>query len=234
MRHILLLPAFLLFAPSVALSQSTAAYPAATGADTARFADEIAEFLKSDRLNPPRAGGVVFVGSSSIRMWPHLAADFPGENVIQRGFGGSELSDVVYRAPQIVIPYKPRLIVLYAGDNDLAAGRTPEEILSRFESFVSLIHDTLPRTGIVFVSIKPSWSRVSLLDKMKQANDLVRHYIAGRRGLGYVDVFTPMLGADGKPRMDLLVADSLHMNEMGYSIWRRRLMPIVTSPAQSR
>jgi lysophospholipase L1-like esterase len=230
----LLLPAFLLFAPSVAKSQSTAAYPAASRVDTARFADEIAEFLKSDRLHPPRPGGVVFVGSSSIRMWPHLATDFPGENVIQRGFGGSELSDVVHRAPEIVLPYRPRLIVLYAGDNDLAAGRTPEDILSRFESFVSLIHDALPRTRIVFVSIKPSWSRVSLLDKMKQANDLVRRYIAGRPGLSYVDVFTPMLGADGKPRMDLLVADSLHMNEMGYSIWRRRLMPIVTSPARSR
>jgi lysophospholipase L1-like esterase len=204
-----------------------AARDSAAAVDTASFAEEIAEFAKADRLHFPRPGGVVFVGSSSIRMWPSLAADFPGVNVIQRGFGGSELSDVVYRAAQIVIPYKPRLVVLYAGDNDLANGRSPQDVLNRFEAFVSEVHAALPRTRIAFVSIKPSWARVSVLDKMRRANDLVRHYIAEHPGLVYVDVFSPMLGASGRPRMDLLAADSLHMNASGYRIWRDRLTPVV-------
>src|SRR3954463_12539107 len=133
---------FVLAVVSPAHSQSPSSSAAV---DTTNFADEIAEFAKADRLHFPRPGGVVFVGSSSIRMWPDLAADFPGVNVIQRGFGGSELSDVVYRAPRIVIPYKPRLVVLYAGDNDLANGRSPQDVLNRFEAFVSEVHAALPR-----------------------------------------------------------------------------------------
>src|SRR4051812_10255521 len=209
--------------PSQSQSQSSSAT-----VDTTKFADEIAEFAKADRLHFPRPGGVVFVGSSSIRMWPDLAADFPGVNVIQRGFGGSELSDVVYRAPRIVISYKPRLVILYAGDNDLANGRSPQEVLSRFKAFVALVHASLPRTRIAFVSIKPSLARASLLGEMREANTLVRNYIDGRPGLTYVDVFTPMLTAAGHPRAELLAADSLHMNAMGYSIWRSRLAALVT------
>jgi lysophospholipase L1-like esterase len=209
-----------------ARSQSASSTPAVV--DTTSFADEIAEFANADRLHFPRPGGVVFVGSSSIRMWPNLAADFPGVNVIQRGFGGSELSDVVYRAPGVVIPYKPRLVVLYAGDNDLANGRSPQDVLDRFRSFVDLVHAALPRTRIAFVSIKPSLARVSLLDKMREANALVRKYIDGRPGLTYVDVFAPMLNAAGQPRAELLAPDSLHMNAMGYRLWRRQLSPLVT------
>ena len=227
MRAIWFITALVLLAvASPARSQSTSSTPAAF--DTTNFAEEIAEFATADRLHFPRPGGVVFVGSSSIRMWPHLAADFPGVNVIQRGFGGSELSDVVYRAPRIVIPYKPALVILYAGDNDLANGRSPQDVLSRFKSFVGLVHGALPRTRIAFVSIKPSLARVSLLGQMKDANALVRKYIDGRPGLTYVDVFTPMLTATGQPRPELLAADSLHMNAAGYSLWRRRLSPLVT------
>jgi len=230
MRAASLLSALLVFVAPPAPSQSTAPSPAAV--DTTNFADEIAAFQKADRLRFPRPGGVVFVGSSSIRMWPHLAADFPGVNVIQRGFGGSELSDVVYRAPQIVVPYKPRLVVLYAGDNDLANGRSPQDVLKQFKAFVGVVRGALPHTRIAFVSIKPSWARVALVDKMRDANDLVRHYIADQPGLTYVDVFNPMLGATGQPRMELLAADSLHMNASGYAIWRRRLTPIVSGTAR--
>jgi lysophospholipase L1-like esterase len=227
MRNLLVASVLAVGVASPSLAQVAAANTAAAHVDTAGYANEIAEFVKADRLHFPRPGGVVFVGSSSILMWPNLAGDFPGVNVIQRGFGGSELSDVVYRAPQIVIPYKPRLIVLYAGDNDLANGRSPQDVLNRFDAFVSEVHAALPQTRIAFVSIKPSWARVSLLDKMRQANDLVRHYIAHHDGLVYVDVFSRMLGATGQPRMDLLAADSLHMNASGYRIWRGLLTPVV-------
>ena len=229
MRSRLIPAAFLLLAVgSAARAQSSQRAPADSSAvDDEPWAGEIAEFIKADRVKFPKPGGVVFVGSSTIRMWPNLARDFPGVNVIQRGFGGSELSDVVYRAPRIVLPYKPRLIVLYAGDNDLANGRTPQDVLKAFQSFVAVVRAALPQTRIAFVSIKPSWARVSLLDKMKATNSLVREYIAGEQGLIYVDAFSRMLSPAGHPRAELLESDSLHMNATGYKLWRYLLTPVV-------
>ena len=213
-------------APALAYAQSR--HSVADTVDDQPWASDIAAFRKADRLHFPKPGGIVFVGSSSIVFWPHLAADFPGENVIQRGFGGSELGDAVYRAPSIVIPYKPRLVVLYAGDNDIANGRTPQDVLRQFQRFVKVVHDSLPKTRIAFISIKPTWARVALLDKMRAANDLVRKYIAGKPGLTYIDVFTPMLSPAGHPRMALLdPTDSLHLNVTGYKLWRHLVMPVV-------
>ncbi|HKR08201.1 MAG TPA: GDSL-type esterase/lipase family protein, partial [Gemmatimonadaceae bacterium] len=145
-----------------------------------RFESEIRAFEDSDRVNPPRPGGVVFVGSSSIRMWPDLRADFPGSNVIQRGFGGSRLDEVVRYTPRIVLPYRPTLIILYAGENDLVEDRTPEQVFESYKSFVKVVRDTLPQTRIVFVSIKPSPSRWELADKMRVTNEMVRTYAATR------------------------------------------------------
>ncbi len=194
---------------------------------TPGFAADIAAFEAADRLNPPPAGGVLFVGSSSIRLWPSLADDFPGVHIVQRGFGGSEISDVVHYAPRIVLPYRPRLIVFYAGDNDLNAGESPESVLRDYQSFVGLVWRSLPDTRIAFVSIKPSGSRWALVDKMRRANELIRAYSARDPRLSYVDVFTPMLGADGKPREELFVADRLHLSQQGYELWRQVLRPIV-------
>ena len=150
-------------------------------------------------------------------------------NVIQRGFGGSELADVVYRAPRLVVAYRPRLVVLYAGDNDLANGRAPEQVFNDFRSFVDVVHKSLPRTRIVWLAIKPSWARVSLLEKMRTTNGLVKAYIDKHRGLTYVDTFNPMLSPSGQPRMELLnPTDSLHLNAAGYKIWRQLLTPIVS------
>jgi lysophospholipase L1-like esterase len=169
------------------------------------------------------------VGSSSIRVWPDLKADFPNIDVLQRGFGGSTLDEVDQYAPRIVLPYCPRLIVLYAGDNDLAEGRTPEQILADFKTFVGLVRPPMPKTKIVFVSIKPSTARVALLGKMREANALVRNYIATDPSLTYVDVFTPMLGPTGVPRGELFQSDGLHMNAQGYAIWRGLLQPLVSA-----
>jgi lysophospholipase L1-like esterase len=201
------------------------------------FEDEIEAFEAADRTNPPEKGGVVFVGSSSIRMWPNLAADFPGANVVQRGFGGSELWQVVNYAPRIVLPYCPRRIVVYAGDNDLAAGRSPEQILGDYQTFVGLVHRALPRTKIAFVSIKPSPSRWALSDKIRRANQLVREYSAKDSTLTYIDVFAPMLGPTGAPRGEMFGEDSLHLSPSGYAMWRDLLAPFVyggpsATPAQ--
>ena len=209
------------------LTAQTNAHSPAAPVDDQPWASEIAAFKTADKLHFPKPGGVVFVGSSSIVFWPNLKADFPGVNVIQRGFGGSELPDVVYRAPEIVLPYKPRLIVLYAGDNDLANGRSPDDVLKSFQQFVRIVKDSLPQARIAFISVKPSWARVALLEKMRITNDLVRRYIATQPNLVYVDAFSRMLSPAGHPRAELFDADSLHLNATGYKLWRHLLTPIV-------
>ncbi|HEU4747518.1 MAG TPA: SGNH/GDSL hydrolase family protein [Gemmatimonadaceae bacterium] len=225
----------LLLAISVAaLAACAAPPPAAAPTPAARavpatepFAEDIARFEAADRTSPRRHGGVLFVGSSSIRLWPALGSDFPGVDVVQRGFGGAELSDVSRYAPRIVLPYRPRLIVLYAGENDLAAGKPAAAVFREYQAFVGLVRRALPETRIAFVAIKPSGSRWSLVNQMREANDLIRQYSATDERLLFVDVFTPMLGPDGKPREELFVGDRLHLNAAGYALWRDLLRPIV-------
>ncbi|HKR09456.1 MAG TPA: SGNH/GDSL hydrolase family protein [Gemmatimonadaceae bacterium] len=228
MRRLSLILGLALGAIACVRSASTTQASVAT-ATTDRFESEIRAFEDSDRINPPRPGGIVFVGSSSIRMWPDLRADFPGLNVIQRGFGGSRLDEVVRYAPRIVLPYRPALIVLYAGENDLAENRTPEQVLDAYKAFVKLVRDSLPRTPIAFVSIKPSPSRWELVDKMRATNQMVRAYAETHPGLSFVDIFPIMIGPNGRPRSELFGSDSLHMNHSGYAIWRSVLLPIVSS-----
>jgi lysophospholipase L1-like esterase len=188
---------------------------------------DIAQFEAQDRASSPRLGSIVFVGSSSIRMWTTLDRDFPGVPVLNRGFGGSEAGDVAQFAERIVVPYKPPVVVFYAGDNDLAAGKTPAQVLSAFQSFVTTMHRDLPGTRVVFVSIKPSLARWGIVDKMRAANQLIRDYVATDDRLAYVDVFTPMLDASGKPRPELYQEDGLHMTPAGYAIWRDLIGPVI-------
>lgn len=211
-------------APPVLPSQPARAIPVAEA-----FAEEIARFEAADRSTPPRPGGVLFVGSSSIRLWPALDKDFPGVYALQRGFGGAELSDVIRYAPRIVLPYRPRLIVLYAGDNDLNAGKSAVAVFREYKAFVELVQRSLPETRIAYVAIKPSGSRWALADQMREANELIRRHAATDPRLLFVDVFTPMLAPDGKPREELFVADRLHLNDRGYALWRELLWPIVRS-----
>ncbi len=191
---------------------------------------DIQAFEKSDRENPPVPGAVLFVGSSSIRMWETLAADFPTASIIHRGFGGSTMADVVAYADRIVIPYKPRLIVVYAGDNDINDGKTPEQVLADYRSLVGRVREKLPATRMAFISIKPSLARWKLVEPMRKANALVREYSAGDSLLAYIDVFTPMLGADGTPRKDLFMEDGLHLNAEGYALWKSVVAPFIVEP----
>jgi lysophospholipase L1-like esterase len=233
MRSTFLLLAALSAGPGVRTPAQCPPKPQAQPVGEAQpFEDEIASFEAADRINPPPRNGVLFVGSSSIRVWPSLKADFPNIEVLQRGFGGSTLDQVDHYSPRIVLPYCPRLIVLYAGDNDLAEGRTPEQVLTDFKTFVRLVRPSMPRTRIIFVSIKPSTARVALLGKMREANALVRQYIATDPSLTYVDVFTPMLEPTGVPRGELFQSDGLHMNAQGYAIWRGLLQPLVSATAR--
>lgn len=194
---------------------------------------EIKAFEEADRRAAVAEGGVLFVGSSSIRLWETLAADFPSVKVVNRGFGGSHLEDSTHYADRIVIPYRPRLIVLYAGDNDIESGKSPSRVLADFKEFVRVVRRRLPRTRIAFISIKPSPARWHLADQVRRANELIRAYAERTRGLVFIDVFTPMLGSDGKPRPELFVEDGLHLSTEGYRLWRRVISPHVGEEAQS-
>jgi GDSL-like lipase/acylhydrolase family protein len=176
---------------------------AAPALDPTPFEPEIRAFEAADRRNPPPVGGVVFIGSSSIKNWTDVAADFPGVAVLNRGFGGSTLADVVYYADRILLPYHPRLVVLYAGDNDLAQGRTPERVHSDYRSFVARLRSAWPEARVAYLSIKPSPSRRIYLDRMRETNQRIRAEIARDSLQTYIDVFTPMLDASGQPRPEL-------------------------------
>jgi len=194
---------------------------------SSQWEPEFVSFETADRADPPPTGGIVFVGSSSIRMWQTLQNDFPGLLVLNRGFGGSELSDAVKFANRIVLPYRPKIVVLYAGDNDLNAGKTPERVFADFKEFVGIVRRDLPGTRVVFISIKPSIARITIIDKIRVANQLIRDYIATDPKLAYIDVFTPMLDASGQPRRELFLEDGLHMNAKGYAIWKDLIAPVI-------
>jgi lysophospholipase L1-like esterase len=215
-------------APSTSAVSTAGAYDRA-----AQFEAEIAAFEAADRRRAPEPGGIVFTGSSSIRLWPSLEQAF-GVPALNRGFGGSQLPDVVHFAPRIVTPHRPGLVVLYAGDNDIAAGRTPAQLLADFEAFVRLVRASSPATRIVYVSIKPSPSRWDRVGAMREANALIASAIARDSLAAFADVFTPMLGADGRPRPELYLADSLHMTPAGYALWRERLAPFVRRGSEGR
>lgn len=177
-------------------------------------------FSAEDRADPPELGGTVFVGSSSIRMWNDLESSFQSQpTLIKRGFGGSRLLDCALLAQQLVIRYKPRLVVLYAGENDLAEGASPSHVLDRFRRFVDTVRKDLPNSRIVFVSIKPSPAREALIPLIRETNAMIETYSRTAQALDYVDVFSPMLDSHGRPRAELFQDDWLHLNAAGYALW---------------
>jgi lysophospholipase L1-like esterase len=189
-------------------------------------------FEKQDQTTPPPKDAVLFVGSSSIRLWKTLAEDFPGVPVLNRGFGGSTIPAVNEYVERIVWPYAPLLIVFYAGDNDIANKATPEKVLKDYQAFVAKVREKLPETPIIFLSIKPSPSRAALLPAQQEANRLIRDYIATDKSQTFVDVATPLLGQDGQPNGKLFVEDGIHMTPDAYTLWRDILRPYVEPAAQ--
>jgi len=190
--------------------------------DPLRFEPDVLAFEAWDRQNSPPRDAVLLVGSSSIRMWP-TAESFPELSVINRGFGGSHASDVNHFAERIVLKYEPRTIVFYAGDNDVADGKSPEQVAGDFQRFVDIVRAKLPNAEIIYLPIKPSLARWRLWPRMQETNALVAEFIRGKRRLAYVDTATPMLGPHGQPRPELFLEDGLHMNAAGYQIWSDRL-----------
>lgn len=196
----------------------------------AKWEADIKAYEASDKTNPPPKGAILFVGSSSIRMWKTLAQDFPNHPVINRGFGGSHLADSVAFADRIVIPYRPKLVLLYAGDNDIAAGKTTEQVFDDFVSFFKKVRSALPDVQIAYISIKPSIARWQFVHKIRETNRMIEVYsqtLKNPKLIKFIDVFTPMLGPDGRPRKELFVSDGLHLNAAGYELWASITRPFL-------
>lgn len=207
------------------LSVSTASAQAEPYTRAKEWEREIGAFLEIDRKQTPPRDAVLFVGSSTIRMWTSLREDFPQLRVINRGFGGSRLEDLVFFAPKIVAPYKPRTIVVYSGENDIEAGQPAENVLADFKAFVAFRDANLPRTPVVYLSMKPSILRWRLWPEMKRGNDLIAAESRLHKRVVFVDLARWMLGADGKPMPDIFLADNLHLNARGYAILRDAVRP---------
>jgi len=189
--------------------------------DLTQWEPEIAAFEASDRAHPPAPGGILFIGSSSIRMWTSLAEDFPGLPVLNRGFGGSQIHHVTAFVPRIVVPYKPKLIIFYCGANDIASHqRTVDEVVSDYKEFVRTVRASLPQVRIAFISAAPNPARWALKESYIDLNHRIQAYSDADPLLGFIDVWEPMLGDNGQPRPEMFIEDRLHMNANGYALWR--------------
>ena len=206
----------------------------ATGAETnhnfGKWEKEIAAFEAMDHTNPPPKNGLVFIGSSTVRMWKTMAEDFPEQRVINRGFGGSEIVDSTYFAERVIFPYSPRMVLLRAGGNDLWGGKTAEQVFADYKDFVAKVQAKLPETEILFIALSPSIARWKQADKEKAVNSMIEEYTRGKPRLHYIETYDIVLGNDGQPRPELFIADKLHFNAEGYKLLAARVRPALPKP----
>lgn len=195
-----------------------------------RFSKEIQVFLKADSISVPAKGQILFVGSSSFTFWKDVHDYFPGYAILNRGFGGSTLRDLIRYADSVIIPYQPKQIIIYCGENDLAdsVGTQPQQVLQRFQALMSIIRKTLgKKVPVVFVSIKPSPSRWKLEPAFVKTNELIKTWLGKDKRATYIDVHQAMLLPDGNVNPELFIKDNLHMNAKGYAIWQKIIGPVL-------
>ncbi len=214
MKKIAVVLIFLLTDFFVSTAQNNQSFP---------FANEIAAFQKQDSIALPPQGQILFTGSSSFRKWIDVQDYFPSFKIINRGFGGSTIPDVIHYADQIIFPYQPKQIVIYCGENDIASSDTITAtiMLQRYQQLFFLIRSKLKNAEIDFVSIKPSPSRKKFRATVEQSNQLIKDFIAKQDHAKFINVFNAMLNADGTIKQELFLKDDLHMNEKGYAIWQK-------------
>ena len=193
------------------------------------FWNDIQNFKKQDSTNPPPKNAILFVGSSSFTKWTDVQSYFPKYTIINRGFGGSTLVDVIRYANDIIFPYNPKQIVIYCGENDLAFSDTvsAQLVFNRFKQLFDMIQNKIPGENIVYISIKPSPSRASLMPKMIEANKLIKQFLSKYNNTTFIDVYYLMLKADGTPLEEIFIKDNLHMNAKGYAIWQKAIQPFL-------
>lgn len=190
----------------------------ATKPKTAPFLAEIQAFEKADRLHRPPDGGIVFVGSSTFRMWKTMEADMKPLQVLNRGFGGSQMEHAILYADRIVIPYKPAIIVVYEGGNDLAEKKTPEHVMADFKTFTAKVLAALPQTRIYFLSVRPSISRANIVQQERRFNAMLQAFTFSDPRLRFIDITLPMYDVENQLRTDVFIADKLHLNAKGYGL----------------
>ena len=193
--------------------------------DPTRFQEQIDAYLAESV--PAGEALIVFTGSSSIRMWRDLADDFSSHTVINRGFGGSQMSDLLHYADELILRHRPAKVFIYEGDNDIAAGKKAGRILRDAKNLQQRIHNALPDTELYFLAAKPSLARWELKEQYEALNRRLARYADKTDGVTFVDVWTPMLGADGRVLPDIFIDDGLHMNRKGYDIWKEVIGPYV-------
>jgi lysophospholipase L1-like esterase len=191
------------------------------------FWEDIQAFKKQDSIQFPGTNKILFVGSSSFTKWTDVQNYFPAYKIINRGFGGSSWTDQLRFINEIVFPYKPKQIIVYCGENDLASSDTvtAKMVFNRFTQWFNLVRKKLPNVSIVYISMKPSPSRQLLLGKMREGNTLIRNFLKTKKRTGFVDVYKEMIDDEGKPVPELFVEDNLHMNKKGYAIWQKAMEP---------
>jgi lysophospholipase L1-like esterase len=210
------------------LSATTAAHgqgrPYAEARDYSKWEKEVAAYEKAPQ---PAKGGILFIGSSTIRRWETLADDFPEHKVINRGFGGTEIVDATHFADRLIFPHEPKQIFLRAGGNDIHAGRTPREVAHDFSEFVKVVHGRLPKTEILYISVSPAPARWGESDKYRELNRLIREMALDMPRVGFVDTYDMVLGPEGNARPVLFVKDRLHFSPEGYKLLRERVRPFL-------
>jgi lysophospholipase L1-like esterase len=191
------------------------------------FWDDIQAFKKLDSSHFPGTNKILFVGSSSFTRWTDVQSYFPSYPIINRGFGGSTLLDQIRYVKDVVYPYKPKQIVIYCGENDLASSDTlsAKTVYSRFVQFYNLIRSKFPTVPLAYISMKPSPSRQLLMPKMREGNDLIRSFLKSKKQTAFIDVYKDMIDDEGKPIGTLFGDDNLHMNKRGYEIWKKEIEP---------
>ena len=186
--------------------------------------DEIAAIETRESANPPKEGAILFAGSSSIRMWETLTEDFPSKDVINRGFGGSQMSDLVRHFDRIFLPSNPRQVVIFSGGNDLDAGVSPDQVAGNFAAVCEMLAAALPETKIALIGIAPNPDRWSQRNEQQRLIQLTSDDCV-QNGHDFIDVWTPMIGEDNLPSRDLYLEDRLHMNAVGYAMWKGIVAP---------
>lgn len=195
---------------------------------------QIAGYEKHDRIKAPKPGVIVFTGSSSIRFWRTLSDDMKPLDAINRGFGGSQLSQVNEYAARIVLPYRPKAVVLYAGENDLSWPwhKSADTVLADFQQFVKIVHTAIPETLIYYISMKPDPARWGNWPTLANANRMIEAYCHTQDRVKFIDVSAAMLDAQGKPRRELFRWDGLHMNGQGYALWTSIIKPVLLAESK--
>ena len=192
------------------------------------FQEEIDVFIKNDSIQMPATNSILFVGSSSFNYWKDISNYFPGYAIINRGFGGSSLTDIIHFNQETILKYKPKQIYIYCGENDIAASDTitPQIVFERFKTLHSIIRNHLGKNiSVMYVSIKPSVARWNMEEKFVAANSLIRNFINKQKQTQFLDVHSAMLDTNGEVYEDIFIADKLHMNAKGYAIWQKIIAP---------